>query len=86
MSEQRPLIVYVSGPPGSGKTTLASKISHTLYIPHISSDLVHAGVRLTEGEPISIAQLIANAKEGRMSDGIAVLLAYDELMKLEGEK
>ncbi len=46
---RKPLIVYVSGAPGSGKTTLAAKLSAELYIPHVSSDLVHGGVRLTEG-------------------------------------
>jgi cytidylate kinase len=50
MSHQ-PLIIYVSGAPGSGKTTLAEKISKELYIPHVSSDLVHGGVRFTEGKP-----------------------------------
>lgn len=36
-------------------------------------------------DTISIGQLIANAKEGRMSDGIAVLLAYDRLRDIEKE-
>ncbi len=45
------LIVYVTGAPGSGKTTLAKRISEHLYIPHVSSDLVHGGVRFTLGEP-----------------------------------
>lgn len=58
MSEQRPLIVYVSGPLGSGKTTLANKI---------------------------LGGILHSSKEERMSDGIAVLLVYDELMKLEGK-
>ena len=43
----KPLIVYVSGAPGSGKTTLANLLSEQLYIPHISSDLVHGGVEYT---------------------------------------
>lgn len=45
----RPLLIYVSGAPGAGKTTLAKR---KLYIPHISSDLVHGGVRLAEHGPI----------------------------------
>lgn len=48
---RKPLIIYVSGAPGSGKTTLAKKISEALFIPHVSSDLVHGGVRLTQGAP-----------------------------------
>ena len=46
---RKPLVVYVSGAPGSGKTTLAKRIAAEFYIPHVSSDLVHGGVRLTEG-------------------------------------
>ncbi len=46
-----PIIIYVSGAPGSGKTTLAERISKELYIPHISSDLVHGGAKLTIGAP-----------------------------------
>lgn len=48
---RKPLIIYVSGAPGSGKNTLATKISNKLYIPHVSSDLVHGGIRFTEGKP-----------------------------------
>ena len=47
----KPIIVYVTGAPGSGKTTLARRISEQLYIPHVSSDLVHGGARFTLGEP-----------------------------------
>ena len=47
----KPLIIYVTGAPGSGKTTLAKRIAEQLYIPHVSSDLVHGGVRFTLGEP-----------------------------------
>lgn len=43
----KPIIIYVSGAPGSGKTTLAKHISKQLNIPHISSDLVHGGVAFT---------------------------------------
>jgi len=43
----KPLIIYVTGAPGSGKTTLAKLISEQLFIPHVSSDLVHGGMHLT---------------------------------------
>jgi gluconate kinase len=45
---RKPLVVYVSGAPGAGKTSLAHLLSQQLYIPHVSSDLVHGGVRLTQ--------------------------------------
>lgn len=44
------VIIYVSGAPGAGKTTLAKLLSEQLYVPHISSDLVHGGVALTNPE------------------------------------
>jgi len=46
--QRQPLIIYVSGAPGSGKTTLAKRIANELYIPHVSSDLIHGGVKLTK--------------------------------------
>ena len=41
---KKSVIVYVSGAPGSGKTTLAKVLSEQLYIPQVSSDLIHGGV------------------------------------------
>jgi predicted kinase len=46
----KPFVVYVSGAPGSGKTTLARLISEQLYVPSISSDLIHGGVAFTNPE------------------------------------
>ncbi len=36
-----------------------------------------------EIDTVSIEELIANAKQGRMSDAVAVLMAYDQLMKIQ---
>jgi cytidylate kinase len=44
----KPLIIYVSGAPGSGKTTLAKLLSEQLYIPNVSSDLIHGGIEFSE--------------------------------------
>jgi len=47
MEVMKPTIIYVSGAPGSGKTTLARYLSKQLNLPHISSDLVHGGIAFT---------------------------------------
>jgi len=49
-SMDKPLIVYVSGAPGSGKTTLARLLANELYIPSISSDTIHGGVAFSNPE------------------------------------
>lgn len=36
-------------------------------------------------DKISISQLIENAKKGRMTDAVAVLLAYDQLVEIDKE-
>jgi gluconate kinase len=46
----KPVIVYVSGAPGSGKTTLAEQLSQHLYIPHVASDLIHGGIAFLQPE------------------------------------
>lgn len=45
---QKPIIVFVSGAPGSGKTTLSKLLSEHLYLPQISSDLIHGGIAFTQ--------------------------------------
>jgi Cdc6-like AAA superfamily ATPase len=50
MGMAKSLIVYVSGAPGSGKTTLAKILSEQLYIPLVSSDLIHGGVAFSNPE------------------------------------
>ena len=47
---KKPLIVYVSGSPGSGKTTLGRIVADRLYIQHLTVDKLHAGIRLTTDE------------------------------------
>lgn len=43
----KPTVIYVSGAPGSGKTTLAIKLAEHLYVHRISSDLIKGGLAYT---------------------------------------
>jgi len=68
----KPTIIYVSGAPGSGKTTLARHLSKQLNIPQISSDLIHGGVAFTNPNhdrnetvrDVFVPYMIATAKKG----------------------
>lgn len=68
----KPVIIYVSGAPGSGKTTLAKQLSRQLNIHHISSDLIHGSVAYRNplhdrGETIRnifVPYLVYTAKQG----------------------
>jgi predicted kinase len=45
-----PLLILVSGSPGSGKTTLAKKLANGLYLPHINRDALYWGLRFTAND------------------------------------
>ena len=44
-----PLLVVVSGVPGGGKTTLASRLAAEFRLPHLNRDLVRDGIWMTDG-------------------------------------
>ncbi len=46
-AQYKPLLILVSGAPGSGKTTLARKLADELYLPHINRDSLYWGMRFT---------------------------------------
>jgi adenylate kinase family enzyme len=50
---RQPLLVFVSGTPGAGKTTLAHAIAEYLRIPHVPRDEVLRGMEMTAGAPIN---------------------------------
>jgi|GEM_PF-921268 len=54
---KKPLLVIVSGAPGSGKTTLASRLADYMRLPHIERDTVLRGLEFTKGT-------VDKAKEG----------------------
>lgn len=68
----KPTIVYVSGAPGAGKTTLAKLLAEQLYIAHISVDTVKGGLEYTNPghdrqastQNVFVPLLIEYAKKG----------------------
>jgi predicted kinase len=53
--EHRPTLVMVSGPPGSGKTTLARRIARELPCPLVSRDDINEGIFHTFGHDLAVA-------------------------------
>jgi adenylate kinase family enzyme len=48
----KPLVVLVSGAPGSGKTTIARAIAAQMRLPHIERDTIFNAVNKTTGEHV----------------------------------
>lgn len=68
----KPTVIYVSGAPGSGKTTLANLIAEHLYVHRISSDHIKGGLaytnpaqdRNTTTKSVLVPMLIETAQHG----------------------
>lgn len=48
---KRPLLIVVTGRPGSGKTTLAEKLAKKAHLPLVSRDAIKEGYVHTQGVP-----------------------------------
>jgi len=45
------MLIFVSGPPGAGKTTLATAIAEQLHLPHLNRDRIYEGLRHAAADP-----------------------------------
>jgi predicted kinase len=51
---RRPMLVIVSGAPGSGKTTMGGRLATELRLPHLNRDLVRDGLWMTDGDDVAL--------------------------------
>lgn len=49
-----PILILISGAPGSGKTTLGRRLADELRVPHLNKDLIADAIRRTRGVEQSV--------------------------------
>lgn len=73
----KPLVVLVSGAPGAGKTTLASRLEQHMRLPHIPRDKIVHGLERTKGDKIDRAgygvPLYYNLVANMLDSGISLI-------------
>jgi predicted ABC-type ATPase len=74
----RPLLVLISGHPGSGKTTLGRVLSDAMHLPHINRDRIRAGWQHTHDraidDPRHAWEVFAQAIELYAANGISLVV------------
>lgn len=71
---QKPLVIIVSGAPGSGKTTMAKRLADYLMVPHVERDRITRGLEYTRnGERVD-----------RVNEGLPMFFKHVESMLKDG--
>ncbi|HVC32919.1 MAG TPA: AAA family ATPase [Chloroflexota bacterium] len=65
-----PLFVFVSGKPGSGKTTLAQRLADALWLPLVSNDAIRQGLFETRAAARGEAARLADVVDGPTAVGV----------------
>ena len=71
MTSRRPILVVISGPAGSGKTTLAHALAAALGCPAISRDEIYEGMSRNAKGDLALRTLAV------FFDGLRLLLEHD---------
>ena len=76
---RRPMLVIVSGAPGSGKTTMGARLGAELRLPHLNRDLVRDGLWMTDGDDAAVGtdrawRIWLAAVKGYLHEGVSLVI------------